>query len=124
MELFLIEMAIVLLSLASEYVNEAISNNKQVTWLGIRRSHVQIQVQTHSLPRNSGAAWAMTTHKCCRSWLRNKDGRPDQGLLRWSKGPSSLQVSVFTGDANFVGELVGHLELPVQCCNIGGAESA
>jgi hypothetical protein len=49
MELFVIETALLmLLSSASDYVNEVISNSKQVICLGIRRSHVQIQVQTHS----------------------------------------------------------------------------
>lgn len=46
----MVKIALMLLLLsASNYVNEAISNNKQVTWqawLGIRRSHVQIQVQS------------------------------------------------------------------------------
>lgn len=68
MRVIVVEIALMLLLLsASNYVNEAISNNKQVTWqawLGIRRSHAsKFSEQTHSLPRNSGAAWAMTTHK-------------------------------------------------------------
>jgi hypothetical protein len=45
-----VEMALMLLlPSASDYVNEAILNNKQVAWqawLGIRRSHFQIQIQS------------------------------------------------------------------------------